>query len=338
MVMHWPTRRALCLLPTALAAAGRGAGAQPQRAAERQNFPDRPVRLIVPFPPGGPVDSAARLIAAALPEHLRGQPAVVENRSGAGGVVGVDAVTKAAPDGYTLSFSSVGAVAVGVSLLPHLPYDPRRDLAPITIAALVPSLLVVRPGLPVRTMAELLALVRQRPGALSFGSTGPGGTPHLAMELLRLRAGGRLDITHVAYRGAAPAITALLAGEVDCAFLDLSVLLPHVREGKLRALALAARARSPVAPEIPTVAEAGVPGVEVASWYSVLAPAGTPQDRIEVLHAAFAAVLARPDIVRRFAEQGTEVVASRPEATAEFIRSEIAKWGEVVRAANIRAD
>ena len=338
MVTHWPTRRALCLLPTALVAAGRGAGAQPQRAAERQGFPDRPVRLVVPFPPGGPVDSAARLIAAALPEHLRGQPAIVENRSGAGGVVGVDAVTKAAPDGYTLSFSSVGAVAVGVSLLPHLPYDPRRDLAPITIAALVPSLLVVRPGLPVRTMAELLALVRQRPGALSFGSTGPGGTPHLAMELLRLRAGGRLDITHVAYRGAAPAITALLAGEVDCAFLDLSVLLPHVREGKLRALALAARARSPVAPEIPTVAEAGVPGVEVASWYSVLAPAGTPQDRIEVLHAAFAAVLARPDIVRRFAEQGTEVVASRPEATAEFIRSEIAKWGEVVRAANIRAD
>ncbi|MBX6376884.1 MAG: tripartite tricarboxylate transporter substrate binding protein [Acetobacteraceae bacterium] len=284
------------------------------------------------------MDSAARLIAAALPEHLRGQPAIVENRSGAGGVVGVDAVAKAAPDGYTLSFSSVGAVAVGVSLLPHLPYDPRRDLAPITIAALVPSLLVVRPGLPVRTVAELLALVRQRPGALSFGSTGPGGTPHLAMELLRLRAGGRLDITHVAYRGAAPAITALLAGEVDCAFLDLSVLLPHVREGKLRALALAARARSPVAPEIPTVAEAGVPGVEVASWYSVLAPAGTSQDRIEVLHAAFAAVLARPDIVRRFAEQGTEVVASRPEATAEFIRSEIAKWGEVVRAANIRAD
>ncbi len=324
-------RRALCLLPAALPGTRRA-------AAQQLGFPDRPVRLIVPFPPGGPVDAAARLLAAALPAHLRGQPVVVENRSGAGGVVGVDAVAKAAPDGHTLSFSSVGAVAVGVSLLPNLPYDPRRDLAPITIAALVPSLLVVKPSLPANTVAAFLALARRTPSRLSFASTGPGGTPHLAIELLRLRSGGGVDITHVAYRGAAPAITALLAGEVDCAFLDLSVLLPHVREGKLRALALAARARSPAAPEIPTVAEAGAPGVEVASWYSVLAPAGTAPERIEVLYAAFTAALARPDIARRFAEQGTQVVASRPEATGEFIQGEIAKWGEVVRAANIRPD
>ncbi|HYF06500.1 MAG TPA: tripartite tricarboxylate transporter substrate binding protein, partial [Acetobacteraceae bacterium] len=267
--------------------------------ARAQTFPDRPVRLIVPFPPGGPVDTAARILAAALPEALR-QPVVVENRSGAGGVVGTEAAARAAPDGHTLGFCSTGSVAVSVSLVPNLSYDPRRDFAPVTIVSGVPSMLVVRPGLAPRTLAEFLALARQRPGGITYASTGPGGTPHLAMELLKLRAG--VDITHVSYRGAAPVLTALAAGEVDCAFLDVAVLLPHVRDGRLRPLGVTAERRSEAAPDIPTIAEGGVGGVLVENWYAVLAPAATPADRVVILQAAFSATMARPDVAPRFTE------------------------------------
>jgi tripartite-type tricarboxylate transporter receptor subunit TctC len=279
------------------------------------------------------VDAAARILAQVLPERLR-RAVVVENRSGVGGALGTDAVAKAAPDGYTLAFSSTGAVAVNVSLVPNPPYDPRQDFAPVGIVSAVPSLLVVRPGLAVGSVRELLALARARP--LTYASSGPGGTPQLAMELLKLRAG--VDLTHVAYRGAAPAITALLAGEVDCAFLDIAVLLPQVREGRLRGLGVTNRARSAAAPEIPTIAEAGVAGVEVENWYALLAPAGTPRDLVETLHSALAAAMARPETARRFTDQGARVVASRPEEAAAFIGEEVAKWAEVVRAANIRPE
>lgn len=304
-------------------------------AARGQGFPDRPIRLIVPFPPGGPVDAAARIVAQALPPLL-GQQVVVENRSGAGGSVGIDALAKAAPDGFTLALGSTGAVAVNVSLIPNLSYDPRRDLLPVGMVSGVPSLLVVRPGLPVRDMAGLLALVRQQPGKLTFASTGPGGTPHLASELLKLRAG--LDIVHVAYRGAAPAITALLGNEVDMAFLDLSVLLPQVRDGTLRPLALAAAARAPALPEVPTLTEAGIAGVEVENWYAVLAPARLPPERLAVLSAALRGALAQPETAARFTTQGARIIGGTPEAAASFIAAEIERWGEVVRRADIKPD
>ncbi len=304
-------------------------------AARAQGFPDRPIKLIVPFPPGGPVDAAARIVAQAL-APLLGQPVVIDNRSGAGGSVGIDALAKAAPDGFTLALGSTGAVAVNVSLIPNLSYDPRRDLVPVGMVAGVPSLLVVRPGLPVRDIAGLLALVRQKPGGLSFASTGPGGSPHLAAELLKLRAG--LDIVHVAYRGAAPAITALLGNEVDMAFLDLSVLLPQVRDGALRPMALAAAERSPALPAVPTLAESGVAGVEVENWYAVMAPARVPAERLAVLSAALRTALAQPETAARFTVQGARVIGGMPAAAATFIATEIERWAEVVRRADIRPD
>jgi tripartite-type tricarboxylate transporter receptor subunit TctC len=315
-----------------LAAFGLSLTVLPARA---EAFPDRTVRLVVPFPPGGPVDTAARIMAQALAGPL-GQAVVVENRSGAGGNIGVDAVAKASPDGYTLAFASTGAVAVNTSLVPNMPYDPVRDFAPVGILVATPSGLVVRPGGPA-SLEALLAKARRRPGRLSFASTGPGGTPHLAAELLKLRAG--VDITHVAYRGAAPTITAMLAGEIDMTFLDVPVLLPHIRDGKLRPLCVTARERAAVLPEVPTTAEAGLPGVEVENWYSMLAPAGTPKDRVTRLAWAVRDVLApESETARRFVEMGSRIVNAGPEEATAFIRAEIAKWAEVIRAANIRPD
>ncbi|MDI3308088.1 MAG: tripartite tricarboxylate transporter substrate binding protein [Acetobacteraceae bacterium] len=319
------TRRGLAALGLALAAAPAWAAA----------YPDRPVRLVVPFPPGGPVDTAARIMAQALTGPL-GQSVVVENRSGAGGTIGVDAVAKSAPDGYTIAFASTGAVAVNGSLVPNLPYDTLRDFAPVAVLTATPSVLVVRPDGP-PSLGALLGRARRQPGKVTFASTGPGGTPHLAAELLKLRAG--VDLTHVAYRGAAPAITAMLAGEVDMAFLDLPVLLPVIREGKLKPLFITAEERSPLLPEVPTAEQAGVPGVLVENWYCMLAPAATPRDHITRLAWAVRDALA-PDglTARRFVEMGARIVDAGPEEATEFIRAEIAKWAEVIRSANIKLD
>lgn len=314
-----------------------GLAAVAPAAAQPAAWPDRPVRLVVPFPPGGPVDTGARLVAAALSPALGGQSVLVENRSGAGGMIGIDAVAKAAPDGLTIAYGSTGAIAVNAALLPNLPYDTLRDLRPVAIVTSTASALVVRPEGP-RSLAALLEQARARPGRLSYASTGPGGTPHLAAELLRLRT-GRPDIAHVAYRGAAPAITALLAGEVDMAFLDVPVLLPHIREGKFRALCVTAESRSPVLPDVPTTAEAGAPGVIVEGWNAMMVPAATPADRVERLAAAVRQVLAPGSETRtRFEAVGQRVVNLGPEEAAAFIRAEIAKWAEVVRAADIKPD
>ncbi|WP_240048231.1 Bug family tripartite tricarboxylate transporter substrate binding protein [Crenalkalicoccus roseus] len=317
------TRRGLAALGLALGAAPR---------ARAQGWPDRPIRFVVPFPPGGPVDTYARIMAQALTGPL-GQQVIVENRSGAGGNIGIDAVAKSPPDGHTIAVGSTGAVAVNISLLPNMPYDTLRDLAPVTIMAATPSVLVVRPNGP-ETLAALLAEAHRRPGRLTFASTGPGGTPHLAAELLKLRTG--VDLTHVAYRGAAPVITAMLGGEIDMCFLDVPVLLPHIREGKFRALCVTAKERSAVLPEVPTTAEAGAPGVEVENWYSLLAPAATPPERVRRLSEAVRGVLAPgSETHRRFTEMGARVLALDPEQATAFIRAEIAKWAEVIRLANI---
>jgi len=322
------TRRGLAAIAVIMAGA---TGAR----AQGQGYPDRPIRFIVPFPPGGPVDTNARIIAQALAGPLGHQP-VVENRSGAGGNIGVDAVAKSAPDGYTVAFASTGAVAVNITLIPNMPYDPVRDFAPVSILAATPSVLVVRPNGPAN-LAELLARARREPGKLTFASTGPGGTPHLAAELLKLRTG--VDLTHVAYRGAAPAITAMMAGEIDMTFLDVPVLLPHIREGKFRPLCVTATERSAVLPEVPTTAEAGAPGVEVENWYSLLAPAGTPPERVQRLSGAAREVLVPgSETRRRLMEMGARILALDPAESGAFIRAEIAKWAEVIRAANIRPD
>ncbi len=328
------TRRDLGTASIVAAALGAAAAARP--ASAQPPWPDRPLRLVVPFPPGGPVDTGARLVAAALGPLMGPHGAVVENRSGAGGVIGVDSVAKAAPDGNTIAYASTGAVAVNVSLLPHLPYDTLRDLAPVAILTSTASALVVRPDGPA-DLGALVAAARARPGRLSFASTGPGGTPHLAAELLKMRTG--MDLAHVAYRGAAPVITAMLAGEITMAFLDVPVLLPHIREGKFRALCVTGRERAAVLPEVPTAAEAGAPGGEVEGWNAMLVPTATPPDRVARLAAAVRQVLAPGGETRaRFEAMGQRIVDAGPGEAAAFIRAEIAKWGEVVRAANIRPD
>ena len=303
------------------------------RAAAAQTFPDRPIRLVAPFPPGGPVDAGARILANAMAQATA-QSVVVENRSGAGGAIGLEAVARSTPDGYTLCFASTGAVAINQSLSPNSPIDSRRDLAPIVVVSAVPLLLVARPSLPATDLAGVLTLARR--GPITFGSSGPASTPHLAGELLKMRAG--VDLTHVPYRGAAPAVTALLAGEIDLVFLDPFVLLPHVREGKARALAVTGPTRSAAMPDIPTIAEAGVTGVEVENWYALLAPAATPRDRVNRLWEISRDTLRRPEVARQFTDQGGRMIVTGPEDSATFIAAEITKWAEVVRRGNIRAE
>jgi tripartite-type tricarboxylate transporter receptor subunit TctC len=303
--------------------------------ARAQSFPDQPIRLIVPFAAGGPADTVARLIGRVMAQRL-GQPVVVESRSGAGGVVGVEAVARSRPDGHTIVLASTGAMVALPHMMPRMPYDPLRDLAPISLVIRVPHLLAVGPKVPARTLPELLALARKQPGQLTFGSAGNGSTPHLAGELFRQRAG--LDLVHVPYRGAAPAVTDLLAGQVDIILADLPVLLPHVRGGTVKALAVAAPERSATLPEVPTMAEAGLSGVESDTWYGLLAPAGTAPDRIGVLQQSLVAALNDAETRRALLEQGGNPVGGTPDEFAAFLRQETTKWGEVIRAAHIRME
>lgn len=300
-----------------------------------QGFPGQPVRMVIPFPPGGPVDTFGRILARGLSDALR-QPVVLDNRAGAGGVVGMDAVAKARPDGLTIGLGGPGALAVAPSLLERLPYDPRRDFTLIAQAVGVPELLVVHPAVPARDVRSLIALAKERPGSLNFASAGNGTFPHLAGELFRLKAG--IDITHVPYRGAAPALTDLVAGRCHLMFADAPVVLPQVRAGQLVALGVASRQRFFGLPELPTIEEAGLPGIEADSWYGLVGPAGIPPDRLEVLHRALRETLENPEIRALLAEQGAQGIGDRPEAFAAHLRAEIAKWGEVVRVAGVKPD
>jgi tripartite-type tricarboxylate transporter receptor subunit TctC len=303
--------------------------------AYAQAWPDRPLRIIVPFPPGGPVDGGARIVAQVLTEQL-GQPVVIDNRSGAGGSIGTETAAKSVPDGYTLHFGSTGSLAVNQTLVPNLGYDTRRDFVAISVVSAVPMLMVARMSLAARTLAEVLAMARAKPNALTYATSGPGGAPHLVGELLRQR--GDVQLTMVAYRGAAPAMTALIAGEVDLTFLDPAVLMPHVRDGRMRALAVTGPNRLAALPDYPTLVEAGLAGVEVENWYALLAPAGTPRERIRRIHTALSAALARPETLRSYTDQGQRVLNLTPEASANFIGAEVEKWAEVVRTAGMRAE
>ncbi|MBR0682446.1 tripartite tricarboxylate transporter substrate binding protein [Roseomonas eburnea] len=298
-------------------------------------FPDRPIRLIVPFAAGGPSDIVARLVSPKVSAAL-GQPVVVENRAGAGGVTGVDVAAKAAPDGHTIVIGSAGGLAISPRLDRGTPYDPLRDLAPLTLAVLVPEPLVVPAATPFRSMAELIAAAKENPGRLNYGSAGSGSMPHLAGELLRAAAG--IDIAHVSYRGGAPLATALLQNEVQLGFADLPILLPHIRAGALRALAVGTQQRLAWIPDVPTMAEVGLPGVDANNWHGFAAPARTPEPVLDKLHAALAGALNDPAIRRALHDQGAIPGGDSRAEFGAFLRSELDKWGEVIRRGNIRAD
>jgi tripartite-type tricarboxylate transporter receptor subunit TctC len=324
------TRRCL-----GLAAAGLSAAAVATTARAQQPWPDRPIRLVVPFAPGGVVDLLARSLAPHLQYGL-GQPIVIENRAGAGGNVGAELVAKAPPDGYTLLLSSTGPLAINAALYAQMPYDAATGFAPIALCMVTPMVLVVPAAQPWRTLGELLAAARAQPGRISAGSAGNGSTPHLALELLRSLA--RVDITHVPYRGVGPAMTALLAGEIQMMFDTAPLIMPHLRSGAARPLGVTSEQRMAVLPEVPTIAEADVPGYVSSSWFGLVAPAGTPAPVLARIAEAAAAALRQPDVVARFADQGGELGGMGPEEFARFILAEREKWTAVVRASGARAE
>ena len=301
-----------------------------------QSWPAKPVRMIVGFPPGGPSDLVARTLAQKLSASL-GQTVIVENRAGAGGVIATEQVAKSPADGYTLLHGTIGSVAVAMSLHPNRGFDTLRDFAPITQNVAVTNILITHPSVPAKSVKELLALARARQGRLNYGSSGSGTLPHLAGELLKLMA--KVDITHVAYKGSAPSFTALLSGEVDMSFENSLIALPQIKSGKVRALAVTSARRSKLLPDLPTIAEgAGLPGYGASGWYGLLAPAATPRAVITRLHAETAQALRQPDVVERLSGQGAEPVGNTPEEFAAFIRSEIDKWANLVRAANMKVE
>jgi tripartite-type tricarboxylate transporter receptor subunit TctC len=298
-------------------------------------FPTKPLHLIVPFPPGGGNDTVARAIAQQLGPDL-GQPVVIDNRPGAGGSVGAELAARAPADGYTLFLAGVGSHAVNPNLHRKLPYDPVKDFAPISLIASAPSVLVVNPALPARTFAEFGAYARANPGKLNYASNGNGSAAQLAAAMYETMADVRM--VHVPYKGIAPAMTDLMSGEVQLMFGTIVALVPHIQAGKLRALAVTSRTRSALLPDIPTIAESGLPDYQAGSWYGILAPAGTPREVIERLHAAIIKALEQPDVSKRLAAEGAEVIGSTPEEFGAHIKAEIARVGSVVRAAGIRIE
>jgi tripartite-type tricarboxylate transporter receptor subunit TctC len=296
---------------------------------------EQPVRVVIPFPPGGPADTIARLLEPRLRAAL-GQALVLDHRSGAGGVVGMEAVARARPDGNTIGLGSTGALVIAPHLMARMPYDPARDLAPVGEVLSVPQLLVVPAAFEARDVAGLVALARARPGALSYASAGIGSSLHLAAELFRQRAG--IDITHIPYRGAAPAITDLVAGRVQMMLGDVPGLLPQVRGGTIRALGITSLARFAELPEVPTVIEAGVPGVVSDTFYGVFAPAGVAPARMAVLSGALQAALADSELRVALAALGGSIIGSTPEVFAARLREASAGWAEVVRVGGIRAE
>jgi tripartite-type tricarboxylate transporter receptor subunit TctC len=302
--------------------------------AAAQNFPDRPIRLIVPFPAGGPNDIIARVIGQRMSELIK-QPVLIDNRGGQGGVLGTDAVAKARPDGYTIAISSAGALAISPSM-EKVAYDTLKDFQPITLVAKVPEMLVVASNVPAKDMKELIALAQAHPGKLNFASSGPGSLPHLAGELLKLTA--KIDIVHVPYRGAAPAVNDLLSQQVQMAFLDLPVLLPQIKAGSLRAIATGSPGRAPTAMDVPTTAEAGMPDLIVENWYGMVAPAGTPAAIVSTLNRIATEAMRDPAVKDKLASQGAELIGDTPEHFRSFIGAEIAKWERVIKDAGIATE
>ena len=303
--------------------------------AHAQSYPAKPVRIIVPYPAGGTTDIIARIAAAQLAERLR-QPFVVENRAGASGAIGAVAVAQSAPDGYTLVMGTASSHGINSALQKNLPYDAVKDFAPVTVVASTPNIVVVHPSVPAKTLGELLALAKAQPGKINFGSTSPGGSPHMSAELLKMMAG--VDMTHVPYKGAAPMLTDLIGGQIQAGFDNLPSTIGFVRGGKVRALAVTTPQRWPGAPDIPTVAESGVPGYEVSGWFGLLAPAGTPKAVLDTLQSAVAQAVQQPEVARQLRDLGAEPVANKPEAFARDIAADVEKWRKVVQATGVRLE
>jgi len=299
--------------------------------AGAQDFPNKPIRLIVPFPAGGPNDIIARVVGQRMSE-LTKQPVLIDNRGGQAGVLGTDAVAKANPDGYTIGIVSASALVISPTM-EKVPYDVGRDFAPVTLAVTVPEMLVVTSNFPANNMAELIALAKAQPGKFNFASAGVGGLPHLAGELLKLTA--KIDIVHVPYRGAAPAINDLLGQQVQMAFLDLPVLLPHIKAGTLRPIALGAPQRAPTAPDVPTTAEVGMPDILIENWYGMVAPAKTPNNIIAALNRIANEAMADPSVKEKLADQGLTVAGDTPQHFRGYIEAETRKWARVIKDAGV---
>jgi tripartite-type tricarboxylate transporter receptor subunit TctC len=300
-------------------------------AAHAQNYPTQPIRIVVGAGAGGGVDTSARIVAQNLPEAL-GQSGVVENRGGAGGALAGDLVAKSAPDGHTLVAQSIGHATLP-SIHKNLPYSPERDLVPITIMVNSPNVLVAHPSLPMKTVKELIAYAKKHPGKIDYASTGVGSPSHLATELLKLLAG--IDLVHVPYKSTGAGMTDVMAGRVSTMFGSFISTRAHVQQGKLKVLATAGSKRAAAAPDLPTIAEAGVPGYAVDVWYALLAPSATPRPVLEKLNAAVTKILHAPDVTAKLATLGLEPVGQDLAASAAYVKAEIAKWAKVVKAANI---
>ncbi|MGZ8208881.1 MAG: Bug family tripartite tricarboxylate transporter substrate binding protein [Burkholderiales bacterium] len=303
--------------------------------AGEQSYPVKPVRMVIPFPPGGTTDILGRIASQKLSEAL-GQQVVPDNRSGASGNIGTEQVAKAPPDGYTLLTAPGSTLTIHPSLYAKLGFDPLRDFAPVTILAGVPNLLVVHPSLPVRNVKELIALAKSKPDQLNYASTGAGQSTHLSMELFKNMAG--VKIVHVPYKGSAPAVTDLLGGHVPMMFDNMPSALPHVKAGKLRALGVSTSKRSPTAPDVPTVAESGLPDFDVTVWFAVLAPAATPRDIVTRLNRVLVKALQGADVREKLASQGAEPIGNTSEQFTGQMKADLAKWAKVVKAANIKLD
>jgi tripartite-type tricarboxylate transporter receptor subunit TctC len=302
--------------------------------AKAQAWPNRPIRIVVPFGPGGPADIYARVLGQELGEALK-QQFVIENKTGAGGTIGADIVAKAAPDGYTLLIAGP-ALVVSPYLYAHLGFDPLTDFAGVTMINSAPLLLVVHPSLPVKSVTELIAYAKANPGKLNYGSGGVGATPYLAVELLKSMAG--FDAVHVPYKGGAPALADLVAGQLSFMIENVPGTLPFVKDGKLRALAITSRARSPLVPDLPTMIEAGVPGYEMIGWNGLFVPKGTDAKIIERLYSELAQILRGAEVREQFAKLGAEAVGNAPAAFAAFVKEESARWGKIIRDRGIKPE
>ncbi len=294
-----------------------------------QNYPTKTIRFIAPFPPGGSTDFLARIVALKIGESM-GQQVVVENRGGAGGTIGVEAAAHAPPDGYTIVMGHIGTFGVNPTLYPKLPYDAVKSFAPVTLLAMVPNAMVVHPSLPARTVRDFLALARARPKQLLYGSGGNGSAAHLAAAYFELLA--KVQLTHVPYKGTGPALIDLVAGQTSMMITGMPAVMPHVRSERLRLMAVGTARRLTLFPQLPTIAESGVPGYDATQWYGVLAPAGTPRDIVMKLNAEMKKALALPDVREKLAADGTVPVGNTPEEFGAHIKAEIARWAPVVKA------
>jgi len=310
------------------------AGPWAARAFAQSRYPDQPVKLIIPFPAGGPTDIVGRHVARILEDRLKAT-FVVDNRGGAAGTIGLGALAHAKPDGYTLAVSASGALAMLPHLMPKMPFDSERDFEPITLIMTVPQVLAVRKGLAVKNVQELIALAKEKPDKLSFGSSGYGTSLQLAAELFKLRA-GNIKLLHVPYRGVAPALTDLMGGQIDMLFGDIPVMLPQIQAGTITSLAVTAEKRVAALPDVPTMVESGVKDAEAQTFYALLAPAGLPADRLKLLQSTLVQALAEPDVRNILTDQGGVVVGNTPEECRAFMAAESKKWGEVVRLANVQ--